>query len=326
MRLSMGLMLPDGTEYYIPQGVFYLRDPKDVFEPSRREIQLSLVDKWAYLDGTLHGSLDGIYEIPINSNIFNVIQSILALDRGNGVPVDSVTPLFTNYYDDRMVTLPDGTVIPYLNTPYTARMDGLSDTYASIVLEMNTMVAGLIGYNAFGQLQLDPSQDDVLDADKPVLWQFSTDEAEFLGATSSVRNTEVYNDIIVTGATILEKTAQARVSNYDVRSPYNVQTIGYKTKPRQETTSDQYTSDEQCLDLGRWLLKRHTIMQNSISISCAPMFHLHENGLVTLHRPDRGNAVERHLITGYTLPLGTGAMTVNATSENDIADLNTTPV
>ncbi|MEG1491667.1 MAG: hypothetical protein RR394_05380, partial [Oscillospiraceae bacterium] len=170
VRLMMGLRLPDGSDYYIPQGVFYLSNPRESFLPGTRTMEYELLDKWAYLDGTLFGNLDGIYEIALNENIFTAIAGVLKFDRGNGERVDSTPPIFTEYYRDKTVTLPNGTTLPVTNTPYTYRCDSTDGTYADIILEMNTMLAGIIGYDRTGQLRLDTSDEDVLDTAKPVLW------------------------------------------------------------------------------------------------------------------------------------------------------------
>ena len=96
VRLQMGLLLPDGTEYLVPQGVFYLKDPTEVHEPSAKTISFSLVDKWAMLDGTLGGNLDGIYEVPLASNIFSAIDGLLKDDQGNGRYFDDTPAIYTS--------------------------------------------------------------------------------------------------------------------------------------------------------------------------------------------------------------------------------------
>lgn len=317
IRLWEGLILPSGEDFYISQGVFYVKDPDEVFEPGLKQTTLHLVDKWAYLDGTLFGNLDGTYEVPLNSNIFNVIASILAFDRGNGLAVDASTPIFTDYYNGKTTTLPDGSTVPLTNTPYTYRCDGENGNYADIILEMNTMLAGWIGYDANGQLRLDPSQDDILDATKPILWQFSPNNSSFLGATYSVRNSEVYNDIIIVGESLSEYGQTAgRATNYDPRSDTNANIIGLKTKRYQQ--SGYYTQDI-CESLAVFKLKRESVLKKSVSIRCSQMFHIQENNLVTIERTDKyGNPVERHLVTGYSRPIAqSGEMTINCTAVND---------
>lgn len=86
VRLLMGLVLPNGEDYMIPQGVFYIKDPTETYEPNNKTVQLNLVDKWALLDGTLGGKLEGTYEVAVGSNIFEAIDGILAIQQGNGYP------------------------------------------------------------------------------------------------------------------------------------------------------------------------------------------------------------------------------------------------
>lgn len=326
IRLSMGLMLPNGHEYYIPQGVFYAANPEEIISPSNRTVTLHLDDKWSYLDGTLFGRLEGIYEVPLNTNIFTAINSILQLPRGNGYAVDDVPAIFTDYYRDRTTTLPDGTEISDLLTPYTYRRDGEGGTYADIILEMNGILAGWIGYDATGRLRLDPSQDDILDANKPILWQFTPDEKQFLGATYTVKNTDVYNDIIISGESLTEYgNVAGRACNYDPASDTNINLIGKKTY--MEMASGYY-SRRQCEDLAVFKLKRQTILQKSVTIESAQLFHLEENKLVTIRRIDKpGYPIERHLITGYSLPIGeTQKMTIQATSVNDFPSASIMPL
>lgn len=317
IRISMGIILPNGEEYYIPQGVFYAADPEEILSPSKRMATLNLQDKWCYLDGTLFGRLDGIYEVPVNTNIFTAIQSLLMLPRGNGYAVDDVIPIFTDYYNDHNTTLPDGTVISDLLMPYDYRCDGDGGTLAEIILEMNKIVAGWIGYDATGRLRLDPSQDDITDANKPILWQFTPTEKQFLGATYTVKNTDVFNDIIISGEALSEYGYVAgRASNLDPASDTNVYLIGQKTY---RESAAGYASRRQCEDLATFRLKRQTILQKSVTIESVQMFHLTENQLVTIRRLDKpGAPIEKHLINGFTIPMNeTGKMTIQATSVQD---------
>ena len=290
VQLWEGVILPNGEDFYISQGVFYVKDPEEVFKPGLKETTLNLVDKWAYLDGSLFGNLDGTYEVPLNSNIFNVIASILLLDRGNGQPVDSSTPVFTGYYNGKTTTLPDGTTVPLTNTPYTYRCDSENGTYADIILEMNTMLAGWIGYDSCGQLRLSPSQDDILDQTKPIQWEFTPQNSTLLGITYSVKNSEVYNDIIIIGESLSEYGQTAgRATNYDPRSDTNANLIGLKTK--RYSQSGYYTQDI-CESLAVFKLKRQSVLKKSVTIETTQMFHLQENNLVTIQRTDKPGSAQ----------------------------------
>ncbi len=326
IRLSMGLILPDGTDYYLPQGVFYVKDPEELREPNNKSARLTLADKWAYLDGTLFGNLDGTYEIPVDTELFPALDALLALDRGNGQPIDNVPAIYTNYYNDKTVTLPDGQVVTMTVAPYTIRIDSGSGTYADVVLEINSILAGWIGYDSTGTLRLDPSQDDILDISKPVLWEFTPTEKQFLGSTYQTKNTQVYNDIIILGESLDEyKQVAGRATNFDPSSDTNVNIIGKKTY---RTASSGYYTEKQCQDLATFYLKRMSVVQKSVTIRSAQMFHLVENQLVTIRRLDKqGTPIERHLVNGYSLPLTqTGEMTIQATSVQDFPIATITPL
>lgn len=317
VRLSEGLILPNGEDFYIPQGVFYVLNPEESFQPGNQTVKLNLEDKWCYLDGTLFGRLDGIYEVPLNTNIFTAIQSVLDLPRGNGYAVDSVKPLFTDYYNTQTTQLPSGSTISDLLMPYTFRCESDSGTYADIILEMNKILAGWIGYDMTGRLRLDPSQDDILDSNKPIMWTFTPTERQFLGATYTVKNADVYNDIIITGQGLTDYANVAgRACNYDPSSDTNINLIGKKTY---RESAAGYASRRQCEDLAVFKLKRQTVLQKSVSIRSSQIFHIQENQLVTILRPDKpGSPMERHLVTGFSRPIGqTGEMTIQATSVQD---------
>lgn len=318
VALDEGLILSDRTDYYIQQGVFYIKDPVESITPTGRTATYNLVDKWAYLDGSLFGNLEGTYEVAVNTNVFTPIAALLQLTRGNGYPIDSATPIFTNYYNNKTQQLPDGSTVSLAVTPYTLRIDSDSGTYADVVLGLCTMLNAWVGYDPSGALRIDPSQDDIADIDKPVLWQFSMSEAELLGPSYAIKNGEVYNDIIVTGQALEGHTQPVgRAENYDLSSDTNVySSLGRRTK---RMAAAGYYTLKQCQDRAAWELKRATVLSKAVTISCGQMFHLQENNLVTIARTDKtGSPVERHLIQGFSRPLsGVGAMTINAISVND---------
>ena len=325
IRLMEGILLSNGESFYLPQGVFYVSDPEEAFQPNQKYVQYNLLDKWAYLDGTLFGNLEGIYEVPLNTNILTVISSILALDRGNGYVVDNVPPIFSDYWNGKTVTLESGETISVLLTPYTYRCDSGGGCYADILLEMNTMLVGWIGYDQSGHLRLDAGDDDILDTEKPVLWTFSPQGKNFLGATYSPKITQVYNDIIIVGQALDDNpTPMGRATNMDPRSDTNIySSLGRRTLRKDATA---YYATEQCQDYAAYTLKRNTIIKKSVTISSSQMFHLTENSLVQVRRPDKqGAPTERHLVTGFSRRLaGTENMTINCTSVQDFPEATLT--
>lgn len=318
IALDEGLVLSDGeTEFYIQQGVFLIETPTESIHPGMRTAQYNLVDKAAALDGALGGNLDGTYQVPVGTNIFEPITSLLSEDRGNGYPVDRVAPVFTEYYNSRTQELPDGSTVTMVEAPYTLTIDSTDGTIWGVVSGLAGMVNAWVGYDETGALRIDPSQDDILDTTKPILWEFSMDEAELCGMTYQVKNTEVYNDFIVTGEQLSDNSQpKGRAQIMDPSSPVDIATIGRKTK---RVSMSGFGTDTQCKDYAEWMVKRASVLQSAVTISCSQMFHIRGNELVTLTRTDKpGNPTERHLIQGFSRPLaGTGAMTINCVSTAD---------
>lgn len=321
VALDEGMVLQNGQEIYFQQGIFLLETPKDELRPTERTITYNLVDKWANLDGTLYGNLEGTYEVEEGTNIFQPITSLLSEDRGNGQKVDNITPIYTDYYNGKKQIIPGpngGTEVLMTNTPYTLRIEGESGTIAEVVLGLMEMLNTWVGYDNTGALRVDPSQDDLLDTAKPVAWQFKLEDFSFLGATYTIKNTEVYNDYIVVGEQLDDYTQPyGRATNTNPQSDTNVQTIGRKTFREQRAG---FATNTQCQDLANWMLKRSSILQKSISISCSQILHINENELIEIVRTDKpGSPVERHLVMGFSRPLnGTEQMTIDAVSVNDL--------
>ena len=334
LRLSMGIDLPNYGEFYLPQGVFYVKNPQNLVSYKERTTSLSLADKWAYLDGTLFGTLEATYNVDAGTNIFSAINSLLQLRRkdyesGTTDPmewIDNVAPVFTDYYTGRTYTAnnSDGSITSDINmtdTPY-AISESRGSSIGSLILKLNDMLAGLIGYDATGALRLDPSQDDVSDADKPVLFTFGMDRPNLAKLSESPKPTDIYNTVIIGGEGLSEKSVWAKASNIDPKSDTNVNLIGMKLFT--EDKADYWNAD-QCASLARWYLKRKTILQKAVSIESTQMFHLHENELVSVRRIDKpGSPMEKHLIQGFTIPLGeTGSMSISCVSVNDLPDFVT---
>lgn len=317
VALDEGLVLSNGEEYYRQTGVFLIDNPTEKIDPTTRTVTYRLLDKWAALDGTLGGNLEGTYEVPVGTNIFEPITDLLQEDRGNGLPLDAVPPVYTEYYNGKTQELTDGTIASMTDSPYTLTVSGDGGTKAQVILGLAGMVNAWVGYDSTGRLRIDPSQDDIIDIQKPVLWRFTPEEAQLLGLTYTVKKEDVYNDYIVVGEQLDDYTQPGgRAVNYDPRSDTNVNLIGRKTK---RESASGYATVTQCRDLAEWRLKRSSVLQKAVSVSCIQMMHIDLNSLVEIVRTDKpGSPVERHLIQGFTRPLAyNGAMTISAVSVND---------
>lgn len=76
-QLWMGLYLDDGTPFYLPQGIFYIKNPKETYNPNTKTLTLQGVDKWAYLDGSLFGYLRGTYQSLVNQDVRELVAGLI---------------------------------------------------------------------------------------------------------------------------------------------------------------------------------------------------------------------------------------------------------
>ena len=76
-QIWAGLYLDDGTPYYISQGIFYISNPTELYNPATKTITIQGVDKWAFLDGSLFGYLTGMYSQSFGTNLKNSSVQLL---------------------------------------------------------------------------------------------------------------------------------------------------------------------------------------------------------------------------------------------------------
>lgn len=323
-KLWMGIYLDEKTPYYLPQGVFYVSNPTEVYNPSTRTIKIDGVDKWAYLDGTLFGKLSGIYQTNIGVNLYVAIRELLKLSRYKNdfsatkdltEMIDPIPPLLSTHY----IGYKDSSGNEVLLCPYTAKVER-GKTFADVLLEYANILCANIYYDVNGRLILEPiidTSDDITDTNKEILWHYTVDEKTFLGLTQTHNFTAVHNDFMVLGNVVNGKQFKGRVQNRNPMSNTCVQRIGLRTKEPIE--DNQYSSDAQCCELAKYHAKIDTIMQKSGEIASVYMCHLDVNKLVMVSTPNNNMSRELFLITGFTISTS-GTMSLSVTSVNVLKD------
>ena len=306
IKIKAGVYLPNSTPALFNQGVFYVSNPQDVFNPAQRTVTLQLTDKWSYLDGSLFGKIAGVYLLNVDDDLFVGLQQLLLTDRGNGVPLDNIPPMLSNYYIDRYTTVA-GQTHRVLDCPYTAKISGC---YADVLNEIGTMLVATMGYDANGQLRVESINADIIpDNLRQILWQFSTDEPELFGVTETPQPQNMYNHIVITGGVLNGRIAKGLAINDDPSSPTNVSIVGNKTFHEERS---KYYADTQCQELAEYYLNQYQNLSSTVNIACSPMYHLQENQLVTIYREGKDDRVVPCLVSGWTLPIGLGQMQITA--------------
>lgn len=131
-KLWMGVYIDEKTPYYLPQGVFYVSNPNNIYQPSSKTVKINGVDKWAFLDGTLHGKLSGTYQTNIGNDLCEATRKLLNLlkgiKKGDSIKHDDIDLYFdvsnSEYYFE----------YDYEKSKYITNNHGESRTTATTVL------------------------------------------------------------------------------------------------------------------------------------------------------------------------------------------------
>ena len=155
-RFDIGLEF-DNQVYWFPRGIYILGNPSASHQDSDKQVSLTLVDKFAVLEGKA-GTLEATYEIPVNSDIEKAIIGILTLDNGSGYPIDLKPIIYDRSFKG-------------LKMPYTLSKDAGS-TLGEMLLEIGTILNAEVYYNSQGNLCFISINETTLDIQKASLWDY----------------------------------------------------------------------------------------------------------------------------------------------------------
>lgn len=306
VKLYAGLHLGD-EEYLIPQGVFYINNPVSSYSPTNKTIQLNLVDKWGALDGTVGGTLNGIYQINVGNSLLEAVSTLLKLDKGDGNPLDNIEPLIDpRYLNNEELYL----------APYTLRTEA-SSHYSDILLGINTMLVSSCGYDAEGILRYNDANTTYKDINQPLAYDFFVDSRELYSASYTYKLSDIYNEVQVVGTILNGAQIKGSAQNNSPSSALAIDKIGRRTLWVSDT---KFYTNTQAQEYAEYELNRRTALQRSVTFECSPIYHLKENDLITITRADinESGVPEVFIVNSFTVPLGTGKMSVTATSLNEL--------
>ena len=96
VRIKRGLLMANGGSVWWNRGVFALSDPSSVHSGADKTVEISGLDKWALLDGSLGGTLTNTTVIPKGTNIAEAIRAV-AEDAGETKFAFDVCTVVTPY-------------------------------------------------------------------------------------------------------------------------------------------------------------------------------------------------------------------------------------
>ena len=284
-RFDVGLEF-DGQVYWFPRGIYVLGNPSASHQDSDKQVALTLVDKFAVLEGKA-GTLEATYEIPVDSDIEQAIIGILTLDNGSGAPIDLKPIIYDRAFKG-------------LKMPYTLSKDAGS-TLGEMLLEIGTILNAEVYYNSQGNLCFININETTLDVQKASLWDYEDTERDYYNATANYDFENAVNEVHVVGDNINNEIFSAMAKNNNPASPLCVQRIGHRIEYIND--SNIYSNDlaQQRAD---YELRKFGILKTTMSVNVSFNPLLFVNNLITITDQYYNIQRERFLIQSISYSIG----------------------
>ncbi len=302
LRLEIGLELQNEDVIWFQKGVYIITNLLPKHSNSETIIEVSASDKFCLFENKT-GTLETTYEIPVGSNIEEIIKTILGGDMGNGMPFDTREIIYNSAFKGAV-------------TQVTISKSA-GDTYGSILLELATQLSAEIFYNNMGRLTIVPIANVVDDINKPIIYDFDTAKGDMSNLDFSFDLESIVNRVIVIGSSSSGGVYQAVAVNDEPSSPLSVQRIGYRTG---EIINDSnITSDILAKERADYELRQQLIIKSSSSINVSFNPLLTVNNLITITDDTYGLTKEKFLLQSISCSLGyEGTMSITISNLNNL--------
>lgn len=284
-RLDVGIEYGNDT-FWFPRGIYIMGNPTTTHSDSDKQVSLSLVDKFALLEGKM-GTLETTYEIPAGSDIKKAIEGILTIDTGSGYPLDLKPIIYDHSFDGK-------------TTPYTLRKDAGS-TFGEMILELADMLGAECFYNDLGNLCFIPINETILDKDKPILWNLSDYTRDFISSSTTYDFSNIVNEVNVVGDNINNDICSAVAKNEDPESPICIQRIGRHVSYINDSA---IFTEELAQDRADYELRKATILGTSVSITTTFNPLLFVDNVVTVEDEFYKLRREKYIIQSISYSIG----------------------
>ena len=299
--------------YWFSQGVFLLTDPNVLRDMSKQTITLNGIDKFGIFGSeTNFSSTEAVYKIEANSNVREVVKSILNFDKGNSFKLDVKEP----YLDPQTKVLVSNELgevpLPQATLPF--EINKSPETYFSdILIELANVFACDIYYDTEGRLHLEKGNEKIDMEDFNSLWDYSDKEPEYFSPQLNYDFKSVFNVVKVVGDNPSSTNLfEVTLKNEDPSSPTRVALLGEKIL---------YIESSFCYNLQRtkdfanYMLKKKTMVPLTFSFQSSFIPHLDVNKIITITDDYYKFSQQRFVIQSLTIPLTTKSlMDINCTN------------
>ena len=300
-KFDVGLQYKEVTKWF-DRGVYVVSNINTSNSNSQKQTVIQLSDKFFTLKGK-KGTLDTTYEIPVGSNIQNVIIDILSMDTGNGEVLDIKPIMYDTFFEDKVM-------------PYTlSKTSGA--TFGDIILDLAYILDAECYYNEYGNLCFVPMYSASTDIHKPILWRFKDYDLEVgdINITYDVEN--AVNTIYVVGDSINGAIFRGFAENNNMASPLRVEQIGRRINAP-ISDSNIYTN-ELAQERAEWELRQITFQYANVDMRSFFIPTLFVNTIILINNEFYNWNSEKLLIHSLSFNIGSNpVMSIKATNINDL--------
>lgn len=292
--------------YWFSQGIFLLSDPSVLRDLSKKTITINGIDKFGVFGSESNfNQTDATYKIDKDSKLGNVITSILAFDKGNGLPLDVKQP----YIDPnaKALVMDETTELPIAQIGLPFEINKSPETYfGDILIELANIYACDIYYDTEGYLRFEKGNEKISMDDFASLWDYSDKETEYFNPQLNYDFKSVYNVVKVVGNNPTAEDLFVHIAkNNNPSSPTRIQLIGEKIL---YIESSFCYSAERTKDFANYMLRKKSMVPLTLSFQSAFIPHLDVNKVITITDDYYNYVQQRFIIQSLTIPLSTKSL------------------
>lgn len=297
IKYDIGIMW-NGSPYYFNRGIYIIEGFDFAYGTDQRVISYNLKDKFSrYTNAT--GTLEVGYEIPVDTPIEEVIKNIQNMSGTDG----TVNDLIPYIIDNNLATF---------RTQSTIRVDAggkIGDIYEQLALQMSAEYY----YNTSGNLCFYRIDESLNDIDKPIIWQYTN---VHLSGFNLKSEEEIINAIKVIGDNVDGELYSAIVKNDNLNSPINIYYL--KERYASPIQSPNIWSDEMAMDLGKYELRKKSIvaLKQSIEVPFNPLLVV--NSIIEIKNQDLEISNQRFLINAISYTSGSLTMSLEVVNIDEL--------
>ena len=286
-KLQMGVQIGN-TTYWTDEGVFVCQDPDLSNSDANKTVSIELFDKFALLDGTITGIIETDFEIPLGTNIYKALRSLLRLPKDN----------LGNPYDAQRIVFP----LKYMNekTPYTIQKTA-NNNIGEIIVDLANCLSCDVFYDEQGCLTFRDVLDDLDYHNRKSMWNFKNENNECINVRRKDNWSKIKNRYIVIGSNINGMQCKGIAENLNATSPYN---INGDFGIRPEIIEDNLIySNTYCEQRAKYELKKNHMRNVTISFDSIYIPHLNPNDLVRWSFEDYNYVNQKFIVDSVSIPL-----------------------